>query len=43
LRTIAVVLQRLIAEAHKIEQPLLAHMLDMAQAEAENQLAKLKD
>jgi hypothetical protein len=43
LQTIAAVLQKLVEEAQKIDQPLLAHMLDMAKAEAENQIADLKE
>jgi hypothetical protein len=43
LQAIAAVLQKLIEEAQNIDQPLLAHMLEMAKAEAENQIASVKE
>ena len=42
LQTIVVILERLAANARGIDQPLLAFMLEQAEAEAKFQLEQLK-
>jgi len=43
LQAIAEALKKLVEEAQKIEQPLLAYMLDLARLEAKRELQKFKN